>query len=274
MLLSRFTGRLRSGSRSFSLRVVILALVASVVAASVTSTANAATGARSKFPASISSAVKLANLAGFAHIRPGQLKKSAPVTAALLTPDMAIQLTAYRGSALVDQPAGVAITGAAADGSVVVLKANRSGLGFGIVTNRHSLLTYRYKAILAPGTRITAAPDGGLDQVNAAGVVVDHISPAYAIDSTGTKMRASYRFDSLTDELMVEADSTYAKGAVFIDPSWHCVAIASFYGAVWVLAAAAWLFSDGVGAAFLAWALRAWFGLSLNAANSIARACT
>ena len=76
MLLSRFTGRLRSGSRSFSLRVVILALVASVVAASVTSTANAATGARSKFPASISSAVKLANLAGFAHIRPGQLKKS------------------------------------------------------------------------------------------------------------------------------------------------------------------------------------------------------
>jgi hypothetical protein len=39
-----------------------------------------------------------------------------------------------------------------------------------------------------------------------------------------------------------------------------------------VLAAAAWLLSDGI-VTYIAWALRVWFGLSINAANTIAKAC-
>lgn len=266
--------KLASGRlHSLSVRVIGLALVASAVATGISGTANAATASGPKLSAMVSSAVHLAKLARFAQIDQGQLTKSAPITVIPLTPGLVVDLGSSGGATLAEPAVGVAITGTAADGSVTVIKANESGLGFGIVTNRHTRLEYRYKVILAPGTTIKPAADGGLNQINAAGAVIGHISPAYAIDSTGAHLPASYSFDSRHYELVVKADTTHAKGAVFIDPSWHCWAVASLYGAAWILVVAAWIFTDGT-AAWVAWALRTWFGLSLNAANSISRACT
>ena len=270
------SSRLRAASllpfRAIAVTVTAAALAASVVVTGMTGSANAAVASEPTFSAMASSAVRLTNLTGFAHIGQDQLTKSVPVTAIPLTPGLVIHLGSSRGATLADRSAGVAITGTAADGSVTVVKANETGLGFGIVTNRHTQLEYRYKAILAPGTMIKPAADGGLDQFNGAGAVIAHISPAYAIDSTGAHLAASYSFDSRNQELIVKADTTRAKGPVFIDPSWRCWATAGAYGAAWILAAAAWIFTDGT-AAWVAWALRVWFGLQLNAANNIAKAC-
>jgi hypothetical protein len=272
MPVTRLKGRMRPRAHSVFLYVIALGVAVAVAAAGMTGKANAATVAGPKLSGMATSAVRLANLAGFARIGQSQLTEGAPITALPLTPGLIINLGSSYGVTLEDRAGGVAITGAAADGSVTVVKANRSGLGFGIVTDRHALLKYEYKAILAPGTTIKPTRDGGFSQVNAAGAVIGHVSPAYAIDSTGKRLPASYSFDSATDELIVNTDATHAKGAVFIDPSWKCWATASAFGALWILAAAAWVFSDGT-AAWAAWALRAWFGLSLNAANTTAKAC-
>jgi hypothetical protein len=258
---------------SLSVRAVGVAVAASVVAAGMTSPANAAGVSGPRLSPMVSSAVKLANLAGFAHVGLDQFKASVPVTAIPLTPGLVIDVGKSGGTELADPAAGVAIIRGAMNRTITVTKANGSGLGFGIVTSRHAHLEYRYKAILAPGTVVKPAADGGLNQVNDAGVVIAHISPAYAIDSAGARLPASYSFDSRNHELIVKADTTHAKGAVFIDPSWRCWATAGFYGAAWIVTVAAWIFTDGT-AAWVSWALRAWFGLSINAANSIAKACT
>jgi hypothetical protein len=233
--------------------------------------ARAATAPSPQLPANVVAAARAASVAGFAHISDGDLKTAPPITGAALTPGMLVEL-GTPGPAYVDHSDGVAITGPTRYGSVIVIRANESGFGFGIVTTRHGHLQFEYKTVLAPGTTVKPATDGGLNQVSSAGVVLSHIDPAYAVDSTGKRLPASYAYNSRSDELIVTANTDQAKGAVFIDPSWKCIAEASAYGALWVLAAAAWLFSDGT-VTFLVWALRAWYGLSLGAADHIAQAC-
>jgi hypothetical protein len=262
-----------ASARSFSLRVIVPLITTSVIAAGMSSAASASAAPAPRPSTAALSAVRMADLAGFADVSQSQLTPSAAITALPLTPDLIIRLGPAHGTALADQAAGVAITGTGNDGSVVVAKANRAGFGFGIVTSRHGILGYSFKALLAPGTTIKAAPDGGLNQVSATGAVIAHISPAYAVDSAGTRLPAAYSFDARSSELIVKANTSHAKGTVFIDPSWRCVLTVSGIGLGWLLAAAAWLFSDGVGASFMYWALRTWFGLSVNAANIITRAC-
>jgi hypothetical protein len=261
------------GRRSSLLRVIVPAIAVSVIAAGMSSAASASAASAPRLSTAASSAVHMADLAGFTDISQSQLTSSAAITALPLTPDLIIKLSPAHGTALADQAAGVAITGTGNDGSVIVAKANKTGLGFGIVTSRHGPLEYSFKALLAPGTTIKAAPDGGLNQVSATGAVIAHINPAYAIDSAGTRLPASYSFDSRSRELIVKANTSNAKGAVFIDPSLKCVLTVSGIGLAWLLVAAAWLFSDGVGASFMYWALRVWFGISINAANTVTRAC-
>jgi hypothetical protein len=258
--------------RALSLRMASVVLSGSVATFGMTGAANATTANAPRFSKITVSAVKLTNLAGFAHISQAQFKRSAQVTAIPLAPGLIVNLGSSDGETLIDPTAGVAITDSSAGGSATVVKANASGFGFGITTTQHARLEYHYKTVLAPGTTIKPAADGGLNELNSAGEVIGHISPAYAIDSTGARIPASYGFNSRNNELVVKANTTHARGAVFIDPSWHCWVTASFYGAAAIVAAAAWIFTDGT-AAWVAWALRAWFGLSINAANSIARAC-
>ncbi len=248
-------------------------IAACMVAAGASGVASAATPSTPRLSGMVSATIKLANLAGFAHISRDQLATHAPIETFALTPEMAINLGAPRSDSLVVRAAGIAITNSGPPDTVTIFKETESDSGFGIVTERHAHVEYRYHAILAPGTTIKTGPDGGLFQVASNGRVIGYISPAYAVDSVGAHLPASYTFDSRDHVLIVKANTTHAKGAVFIDPSWHCWATATLYGAAWIVAVAAWVFTDGT-AAWVAWALRVWFGLQLNAANAIARACT
>lgn len=184
-----------------------------------------------------------------------------------LTPTLAIVLKPTTAPAFTD--GHVMITGETADGTAQVVELG----GFAVVTNRHDRLEFHYKTISAANTTLVRSADGGMDEKTSAGKIVGHIDPASAIDSTGVPIPASYSYDSTNHEIVVQADTTHAIGAVFIDPSWRCWAVAGAYGAGWVVAAAAWIFTDG-GTVWAAWALRAWFGLSFNAADAVARACT
>lgn len=211
-------------------------------------------------------AVALANRAGFADISANRLVKSAPANAVPLTPALVVALNPTKSAAFSTK--GVTINGKAADGSVTVVRQG----GFGVVTDRHANVEYRYKTFMVPGTKLVKATDGGLDQLSRAGQFVGHIDAAYALDSAGTKFPASYSYDSATHELVVRANTTAAKGDVFIDPSWRCWMTAGAYGIGWIVAVAGWVFTDGT-AAWAMWALRAWFGVSYNAANVVAKAC-
>jgi hypothetical protein len=213
----------------------------------------------------IRDAITLSARAGFATIDLQRLTTSAPKATVALTPTLAVKLHAAKAPAMTDGQVSLTPT---ADGVEIAQPG-----GVAIVTGTHAELEFRYTTIAPEGTALAPATDGGLNELNAAGHLIGHIDPALAIDQSGQHLPASYGYDAGRHELVVRADTTAARGAVFIDPSWQCYAVAGAYGAVFVLAAAAWLFTDG-SVVFVMWALRAWFGLSFNAANAIARACT
>lgn len=247
----------------------VASLTAAALAAATVSaeTAQATTTNTPQPPALVRTAETLAHRTGFTDQTGAALRRTAPVRAVLLTPGLAVMLDVAPGAAFTD--GRITINTPAADGTVTVAEPG----GFGIVTTDHKAVQYRYTTAAAPGTTLVGATDGGLDQVDAAGHAVGHIDAAFAIDSAGTRLPASYSYNPASRQLVVTADTTHAVGAVFIDPSWHCWAIASAYGLGTLVIAAAWLFSDG-SVSWVAWALRTWFRVSFNAADSIARACT
>jgi hypothetical protein len=256
---------MRLGHRGRASSLTAAVLVAAVAAVSAPGTAQAQTVARG--PSGLQkSAITLSGAAGFAHINQSKLHQTTPVGMVQMTPTLAIKLQPSTTTAFTD--GNVTINGRATDGTVTIAKLG----GFAIVTDRHANLTYRYKTALSPGMTLVQSADGGIDERTTTGTVVAHIGAAFAIDSAGAKLPAAYTYDARKGELVVTADTRLAHGATLIDPSWRCWATASAIGLSWVVAAAAFVFTDG-GAAWVAWALRVWFGLSYNAADTIARAC-
>src|SRR2546430_804840 len=123
------------------------------------------------------SALALANQAGFAHIDTARLTMTKSIAALPVTPTLAVVLPRTVAPALTD--GNTVINGKAADGSVVVAQPG----GFGVVTDRHAQVEFRYKTVSNAGTTLVASRDGGLDEKNSAGVLLAHIDPASAIDS-------------------------------------------------------------------------------------------
>lgn len=249
--------------RSLGILACSLAIVLTVTTAA---TSAEASTAPMQPTASQRTAAQLSSTAGFTPRGDAKLTKTSAVSAVPLTPFLVADLATAPGPAYADGPA--IIDPPSADGSVIVVEPG----AFGIVTNRHAVVEYSYKVSEAPGTTLINSTGGALDQINAAGRVVGHIDPAHAVDSTGAKMAASYSYDTATHELIVKADTTTAQGAVFIDPSWKCWAVASAIGLAAIVVAAGWLFTDGT-ESWVIWALKTWFRVSPNAANIIAKAC-
>ncbi|GAA5036917.1 hypothetical protein GCM10023258_39880 [Terrabacter aeriphilus] len=249
---------MRSG---FVTAVTVAALAASLTSGQAASAASPASSLNQQ----AQSAAQLANKANFAKIEVGRLRPTTSSGVVPITPTLAVKV-GNPTPALTD---GHVTISTSTNGTTVVAQVG----GFGVVTKKHANVEFRYSTIMPSGASLVPAADGGLDEKNSTGKVVGHIDAAYAVDSSGAAIPASYGYDKAAKELVVKADTTNAKGAVFIDPSWRCYATAGAYGAVWVLAAAAWLFTDG-SVVFVMWALRAWFGLSFGAADAIARACT
>lgn len=245
-----------------------LGVVAGSLALVLCATATAQASVSRQHPSGLTvAAARLAARAGFtAEDSATQLTPTASISSIEVTPLLSVDLGTVSGSAYRD---GQATINPSANGSATVVEPG----AFGIVTTRHGVLEYAYKVTTAPGTSLVPASDGGLNQADKAGHVLWHIDAAYAIDSTGAQLPASYSYDAATHQLLVKADTTKAHGAVFIDPSWKCWATASAVGLVWLVAAFGWIFTDG-GETWVIWALRAWFGISLGAADRIARACT
>ena len=143
--------------------------------------------------------------------------------------------------------------------------------GFGVITETHGQVEYRFTAELDPGMKVQTMPDGSLAIVNIfTGAIEGLIDPAYAIDEAGQSHPASYQYDRVTSELVLTADTTDAEGSVFIDPSWACKI---------KLAGLGLLFLVGVFAYFGSWwATYVWLKglpyISSSLAVSIANSCS
>lgn len=239
-----------------------------LAAAVVTALVSAPTSAGAAGPDSTTAEViDVVETAGFADIDPAALRATDPLTSVSLTPTLAISLPGVASAAT---DGATTINGTAADGAVVVARTG----GFGVVTDDRGQLEYRYPVVAASGTTLVPATDGGLDEVSSTGTVVGHVDPAYAVDSTGRRLPASYGYDTATRELVVRADTTAAQGLVFVDPSWKCYAVAGAYGLGALVVIAGWIFvTRGVGVSWMSWALRTYYRVTPGAADAIARAC-
>jgi len=163
---------------------------------------------------------------------------------------------------------GAQLNGPSADGrfTEVVAQGGPAGGAFGMVTEIHDVIEARLPVHLAPGTTLRSTPGGGLIQTDRSGWTIASIDPAFAIDEAGNELPASYTFDATTSTLVVQADTTNAMGAVFIDPSWNCVkAVAQLVGWAHAAGLAAWVasmvFTGGLSAVigFFAWqGIAAW----------------
>jgi hypothetical protein len=201
----------------------------------------------------------LMHAAGFGDSAAGPWRPTQAVQALQLTPGLIVQLDDGAKRGLSDGQ-GTYINNVGTRGDQIVVRASATGTGFGVVTQKHEMLSLAFKTLRVPNSRVLPSADGGLQQVTASGQVIGYIRPAVAVDSLHQGMPANYAFDNATGTLRVNADTRNAVGLVFVDPSYKCIkAVASLVGWANAVGMAAWaasaIASGGITAVigFFAW---------------------